>query len=165
MGGQSNRHAFSRLWRNLLPGIKRKVPDVRLLMVGANPPESITRLHDGRDVVVTGYVDDVRPHLAQAKVGIVPLDVAGGFRGRTIEMMAMEVPVVGTHRALDCVELTSGVHGFVADGDGELAAAAARLLTDEPLRIAMGTAARALTVSRNSLDRTIAPLSDRYLAL
>jgi len=165
MGGQGNINAFFRLWRGIFPGIKRIVPDARLLVVGANSPDSIQRLHDGRDVVVTGFVDDVRGHLGQAKVAIIPLEVAGGFRGRAGEMMAMEIPVVGTHRALDSVELTPGVHGFITDSDAEMASHAARLLTDDRLRMRMGGECRALTVARYSIDATIGTLSDYYSGL
>jgi len=165
MGSLSNRHAFVRLWRDIFPGIRQAVPGARLLVVGANPPESIRRLHDGRNVIVTGYVDDVRPQLARAKVAVIPLEVAGGFRGRAVEMMAMEIPVIGTPRALDCVELTTGVDGIVTDSDAEMAAAAAALLTDDARRRAMGAAARALVTARYSLDATVGVLSEYYRAL
>jgi glycosyltransferase involved in cell wall biosynthesis len=165
MGARGNGDAFGRLWRDIFPRIKRAVPGARLLVVGANPPESIRRLHDGRDVVVTGYVDDVRPCLAQAKVAVIPLEVATGFRGRVVELLAMEIPLVGTHRALDCVQMEDGVHGFVTDSDVEMADRAARLLVDDGARKAMGARCRALAVARYSTEATIGKLSRFYLDL
>jgi glycosyltransferase involved in cell wall biosynthesis len=165
MGGRSNIDAFFRLWQDIFPSIKRAVPRARLLVVGANPPDSIRRLDDGREVTVTGFVEDVRDHLARAKVAVIPLEVAAGFRGRVVELMAMEIPLIGTHRALDCVQMQPGVHGFVTDSDAEMADHAARLLLDDDARVAMGARCRALAMARYSIDATIGKLSDYYLEL
>ena len=99
------------------------------------------------------------------KVAVIPLEVAAGFRGRVVELMAMEIPVLGTHRALDCVQMEPGVHGFVTDSDVEMADHAARLLLDDDARAAMGAECRALAMARYSIDATIGKLSDYYLDL
>jgi glycosyltransferase involved in cell wall biosynthesis len=96
-------------------------------------------------------------------VAVIPLEVATGFRGRVVELMAMEIPLVGTHRALDCVQLEEGVHGFATDSDAEMAEHAARLLIDDGTRQAMGSRCRALAAARYSIEATIGALSRRYL--
>ena len=52
---------------------------------------------------------------------ILPMSIAGGFRTRVVEVMAMGVPVIGTHNALDCLEMENGIHGFITDNDSEMA--------------------------------------------
>ncbi|MES2352836.1 MAG: glycosyltransferase family 4 protein [Pseudomonadota bacterium] len=165
MGGQENIDAFFRLWRGIFPRIKQMVPDAKLLVLGANPPQSIKSLHNGQEVIVTGFVDDVRGYLSRAKVAVIPLNVAAGFRGRSVDVMAMEVPVVGTHRALDCVQIKNGVHGYIADSDAEMAHHAAQLLMNDTLRLQMGRECREFVMDKYSLDATIGKLSDYYLAL
>jgi glycosyltransferase involved in cell wall biosynthesis len=162
MGGNENIAAFSRFWDHIWPLITREVPSARLLVVGANPPEFIRRLHDGRTVTVTGFVDDVRPHLSRAKASVIPLDVAAGFRSRTVELMAMGIPVVGTHKALDCVEITHGRHGFVTDSNLEMARHTVQLLVGDELRKRMSEACREFTVARYSIEATIGKLSSYY---
>src|SRR5262249_47253128 len=57
LGGHNNVQAFFRMWRAIFPLIRQRVPGARLLVVGANPPDSIRRLHDGHGVIVTGFVE------------------------------------------------------------------------------------------------------------
>jgi|GEM_PF-2286535 len=165
MGGQENIDGFFRLWNQIMPLLKRRVPNVKLLVVGANPPETIKALHNGEDVVVTGFVDDVRAYLSRAKVALIPLDVAAGFRGRAVEIMSMEVPVVGTHRALDCLQIQHGVHGFISDSNADMAEYAADLLLDDKWSADMGASARRLVADRYSIEGTIGKLSEYYLLL
>lgn len=165
MGGNENIDAFFRFWVRIWPTIRAAVPDARLLVVGANPPDAIKRLHNGKVVTVTGFVEDVRPYLSQAKVTVIPLDVAAGFRSRTVEVMAMGVPVVGTHRALDNIEMEHGRQGFISDDDTEMAVHTAKLLLDDTLRQHMSKECRTFVAERYSIEATIGKLSTFYTDL
>jgi glycosyltransferase involved in cell wall biosynthesis len=165
MGGAHNIEAFFRFWNRIFPAIRSRVPEAKLLVVGANPPESIQRLHNGRNVIVTGFVEDVRDYLSQAKVAVVPLQVAAGFRSRTVEVLAMRVPIVGTHMALDSIQMEHGKQGYISDVDEEMAAYAATLLVDDVLQARIADACRQFALVNYSIDATIGKLSDYYLAL
>ena len=165
MGGEQNIHAFFRFWKGIFPAIKAAVPGVRLYIVGANPPEQIRRLADGERVVVTGFVDDVRPYIARCAVCVIPLDVAAGFRSRTVEVMGMGVPVIGTHMALDSVGLAHGSQGFIADDDAGMAEHAVHLLLDAELNCAIGREGRRFVEQRYSIEATIGRLSRFYQQL
>ena len=47
-------------------------------------------------VVVTGYVDDIRPYVRKAAVYVVPLRVGGGTRLKVLDAMAMGKAMVST---------------------------------------------------------------------
>ena len=94
MGGDQNIIAFKRFWNNIYPEIKKQIPKVKLLVLGANPPDWIKAL-ENEDVEITGYVDDVKPYINSCDVCILPLTIGSGFRGRVLEVMALGVPVVG----------------------------------------------------------------------
>ncbi len=165
MGSQQNQHAFWRLWNRVLPLIKERIPGVKLLVVGANPPENIRRLDDGETVRVTGFVDDPREYLAKANVLVLPLETGGGFRGRIVEVMAMGLPVVGTHNALDSVHMTHGEHGFITDDDKEMADTAVRLMQDDELRNRVSSRALDFVKENYSLEETVGKLSKFYAAI
>jgi polysaccharide biosynthesis protein PslH len=165
MGGRENIDGFFRLYHKIFPSIRAKNPNAKLIVVGANPPESITRLADGNTVRVTGFVDDVRPYLSEAKLMMIPLDVAAGFRSRVVDVMAMGIPVIGTHKALDCLEMENGTHGFIDDTDGVMATHAIKLLSDERLRLQMSESCIQLATNRYSNQATFGLLSDFYARL
>ena len=165
MGGQENIDAFFRLWHKIFPLIKEKLPNAKILVVGANPPESIWRLVDNKNLSVTGFVDDVRPYLATANVMLLPLDVAAGFRSRVVDVMAMGIPVVGTHKALDCLDMQSSTHGYIADSDEAMASHAITLLANPELRARISDNCVRLATDKYSIDATFGALSDYYSRL
>src|ERR1700752_1844324 len=58
-----NEDAIRYFMREIMPLIKKKVPDATLTVVGRNPPSSLVDLSkEDRSLVITGRVDDVRPY-------------------------------------------------------------------------------------------------------
>lgn len=164
MGGQENIDAFFRFYQNILPLVKKKIADVKVIVVGANPPESVKSLATDK-LIVTGFVEDVRHYVGKAKVMVIPLDIAGGFRSRTVDVMAMGVPVVGTHNALDNVELIHGKHGFISDSDEKMAEFVILLLTNDELQLSMNEECKKFAAEKYSIEATYGKLSDYYLNL
>ncbi len=159
MGSKQNVSSFFRLWKNILPLIKREISDIKLLVVGANPPQEICQLHDNKNVIVTGFIEDIREYLGKAMVMVIPMEIGSGFRGRVIEVMAMGVPVVGTPNALNSIEMEDGTHGFIHESDTEIAQSVVRLLTDSKLRAYMSCECKKLVSEKYSFDATFSRLS------
>ena len=131
---KQNTKAFFRLYNNIYPLVKNKIPEVQLLVLGANPPKDIIKLNNNNNIKVTGFVSDIREFISSANIFILPLELGAGFRTRVIEVMAMGIPVIGTHNAIDSIELVYGIHGFITENDVEIANYAIELLTDSELR-------------------------------
>ena len=79
--------------------------------------------------------------------------------------MAMGIPVVGTHRALDCVGMQSGTHGFIEDSDEDMAAQAVNLMTNAELRTNLSDNCVKFAMERYSIDATFGKLSEYYFNL
>ena len=153
LGNPMNIDAVDFLVHDILPRIVRRLPDVRLTLLGASPSPEMRRLahHDAR-IRVTGFVEDVRPFLARAGVVICPLRFAYGIRGRLLEVLSLGVPVVATPLAVDGMGLSdaAGVER-AADASG-LADAVVRLLEDPAAR-----ARRAVHRQQHRLHRPSLP--------
>jgi glycosyltransferase involved in cell wall biosynthesis len=81
----------------ILPLIRRRLPECSLTITGRNPTAEILRLAEGDPRIrVTGTVPDVRPYLWESAVSIVPLRIGGGTRLKIYEAMAARIPVVST---------------------------------------------------------------------
>lgn len=138
-----NVEALTFFLREVMPLVRRSHPTVQLRIVGAMPPPAIMRLA-GPDVVVTGFVDDVRPHLARASVVIAPLRIGGGTRLKILEAMAMARPVVSTTLGAEGLAVTHGRELLVGDGPEGFAAQVRRVLDDDDLARDLGAAGRRL---------------------
>ncbi|UCH92180.1 MAG: glycosyltransferase [Candidatus Aminicenantes bacterium] len=163
MGSEQNIKAFFRLYDHILPKIKSKIPGTELIVLGAYPPGKIRELHNGKDIFVTGFVKDTREWIAKASLMILPMEIAGGFRTRVVEVMAMGVPVIGTHNALDCLEMDNGMHGFVTDSNEEMANYAVKLLNDFEFRNQMASKCKKFVTEKYSIEATYGKLSKYFL--
>jgi sugar transferase (PEP-CTERM/EpsH1 system associated) len=132
----------------VLPLIRREEPGVTLTIVGRTPTPAVARLAQQHGVVVTGRVDDVRPHMANAAVYVVPLRIGGGTRLKIFEAMSMGKAVVSTSIGAEGLPVTDGAHLALADEPRTFADTVVRLLRDVEQRRSLETAARALVVER-----------------
>ena len=121
------------------PAVREAVPDARLTIVGSDPPDTVRALA-GDAVEVTGWVTEVAPYLAAARVSIAPLRFGAGVKGKIAEALGHGLPVVTTSIGVEGMALTDGANVLVADDDAAFAAAVARLHTDQKLweRLAAG---------------------------
>jgi glycosyltransferase involved in cell wall biosynthesis len=112
----------------------------------------------GPRIEVTGLVDDLRPHLAEAAVAIVPLRVGGGTRLKILEAMAMGKAVVSTTLGAEGIAHRPGENILLADSPADFAAAVGRVLDDPSLAARLGAAGRDLVASTYSWDAAGATL-------
>jgi glycosyltransferase involved in cell wall biosynthesis len=125
----------------ILPKIAREVPDVRLQIVGQNPPASIRAL-EGKHVEVLGFVDDPCPLLDRAAAMVVPLQIGGGTRFKIVEGMAMSMPIVSTTIGAEGLDVEQERHLLIADDPEIFARQTIRVLKDPELGRQLGFRAR-----------------------
>ncbi len=138
---------------DIYPLIQAVLPDVKLSIVGKNPPETLVRASAALPSVrITGTVDDVRPYVADAAVFIVPLRFGGGTRLKILEAFAMGRPVVSTSLGCEGIEGQNGKHLIIADTPQQFSDAVIRLLSNEGLRNELSSNARRLAEEIYSWD-------------
>lgn len=133
----------------LLPQIRRDVPDARFWIVGMNPAPAVQALA-GEGVTVTGTVPDVRPYIAHADVVVAPLRIARGIQNKVLEAMAMARPVVVSVEAAAGLAARPGQDCEIAHGAGETVQTTVSLLANPVRSSQMGLDARICVVGRYS---------------
>jgi sugar transferase (PEP-CTERM/EpsH1 system associated) len=91
------------------PGVKREIPSAEFWIVGSKPTKEVRALESLDGVVVTGFVEDVRPYLRHSHVVVVPLQLARGVQNKVLEALSMDLPVLATPPAL------RGLDGSIPD--------------------------------------------------
>ncbi len=125
----------------ILPIVKRQVPQVRVVLVGRDPAPEVKALAS-ENVQVTGFVDDVRPYLDSATIFVCPMRKGAGIKNKLLQAWSMGKPVVASATATGGLEVREGENILVRNGADAIAAAIVELLRDPKRRKAMGTAAR-----------------------
>jgi glycosyltransferase involved in cell wall biosynthesis len=128
--------------REVLPKVRASRPNVRLEVVGLNPPPEVTELGRLPRVHITGFVSDIRPKLWEATMCIVPLRVGGGTRLKVLEALAAGCPVVSTTLGAEGLSLIDGEHLVIADTPEEFAQRTVILLESSDLRHGLAEAGR-----------------------
>jgi len=133
--------------RDIWPRIAASHPEARCKIVGPSPPPSLLRLAGPR-VELTGFVPDLRPHLAAAAVVVVPLRLGGGTRLKIVEAMAMAKAVVSTSLGAEGIEAVPGRDLLLEDEPTAFAEAVGRLLAEPDLAAGIGESARQLATEK-----------------
>ena len=141
----SEQTQYGALWflRNVWPLVRRRDPEVKLYLVGRDPSPAMNHIA-GRDprIVVTGRVEDLRPYLARAKVYACPALSGSGVRGKVLEAMAMQLPVVSTLVGSEGIPIAQGNNGYLADNPAIMADLLYMLLHDPVQAARLGGNAR-----------------------
>lgn len=127
-------NADAMLWfcAEIMPRLRRRVPDATLRIVGNMPPVEITDLACGH-VEVTGYVPETAPYLGSSMVSVCPLRFGAGLKGKIGEAMVHGLPVVSTAVGTQGMQPLVGEEILVADSPEEFASAIAKLIEDAAL--------------------------------
>ncbi|MCW2524522.1 MAG: glycosyl transferase family 2 [Frankiales bacterium] len=137
-----NRDAAIWLATEIMPLVREQIPDALLHIVGSHPTEEILALA-GPGVKVHGFVTDLAPIYAQARVATAPLRFGAGVKGKIGESVSNSVPTVGTAMAVEGMHLVADEDVLVAESAEDFAKQVLRLLTDDELWYQLSESAKA----------------------
>lgn len=103
----------------VFPRLLADMPELKFYIVGGNPSKRVRRLAVQPGVVVTGRVDDIRPWIRHAVAAVAPMRVARGIQNKVLEAMAMEKPVLVSHKGLEGINASHGEQLLLADTPSE----------------------------------------------
>ena len=151
MNYEPNADAAVRFARRVWPNIRKAHPTATFDVIGRWPMASVRRIR-GEGVNVVGEVDDIVKACDGARLGVIPLFAGSGLKNKTIELMAMGLPVVATAQGCEGIEATEADGLFRGRSDSDLAQLTNRLLFDRDLAVAAGRAARAYVETQFTWD-------------
>lgn len=127
-----NRDAIQFFCAEIFPIILRKLPDVKLYIVGNNPPEEIKALSSNQ-IKVTGYVSDLSPYFKKSRISVNPLRYGAGMKGKIGEALSWGLPVVTTSIGAEGMDLVDGEEALIADSPEEFSQKVIQLYQDPNL--------------------------------
>jgi O-antigen biosynthesis protein len=139
----------------ILPLIRRRVPDATLTIVGNKPRDAVQALACDH-VVVTGYVPDVEPYLVASSVSVCPLRFGAGLKGKIGEAMIYGLPVVTTSIGTQGMKPRLGEDIMVGDTPEEFAQCVVQLLEQPELRRRLSRNGRDLVIRNYAFEAVAA---------
>lgn len=146
-----NRAATMYFIRKVWPLVRDALPNAQLIIAGKNPTQEMRKIAESEpNIKVTGFVDDIRPHLERAEVYVCPIQDGGGTRLKILDAMAMGKAVVSTSIACEGIDVTPDKNILIADTPEEFFYQIKRVFYNQDLRIALGRHARDLMIEKYS---------------
>lgn len=118
--------------KEIFPSIKKQLPEIKFYIVGNNPSEKIKALQSD-DIIVTGWVADVKKYLDKCRIEVVPLRFGAGNKGKVGEALSNGLPIVTTTIGAEGMGIENKKHAFVSDDSKQFAEYVVELYNSEEL--------------------------------
>ena len=115
-----------------MPLVWEQLPDVRLTLLGSNPPPSLRSLTSER-IVAPGYIEDVGPYFRAARLFVAPIRYGAGINGKIGQALGFGLPIVTTPVGAKGFGLTHGSTAMVVEDAKDFAEATVALYNDRAL--------------------------------
>lgn len=178
----ANEMAFIYFVDKIWPEIKKEIPQAKLFVVGNEPGPKVKK-YGSSDVIITGFVPDLRLYLSKANVVVAPIVAGGGIQNKILEAMAMAKPVVTTSKAAEgikgLIQVTSHTcppwrespvtshqpNIWIEDMPNKFASAVISILKDTKFAENLGTKARLFVEQHYNWDEKAKRLLEIYKEL
>jgi sugar transferase (PEP-CTERM/EpsH1 system associated) len=150
------------LFKEIMPHVWAERPDVKLTVVGKDPPRELLALSDHPGVRVTGSVPDLRPYLQHATVAVAPITYGAGIQNKVLEAMACATPVVASPQAVSALQIRSGKDILVVEEPQAFAQQVLVLLSNPDRQRQLGEAGRQFVERNHSWAAVAAQLEQIY---
>jgi glycosyltransferase involved in cell wall biosynthesis len=129
----------------VFPLVLQEVSTAQLIITGDHADLPLPAMHN---IILAGYVDDIKSLIASSTVALAPLWSGGGTRLKILEAMALGTPVVATSKGAEGLDAQPGTHLFIADEPETFAEAVVQILCDKELRQRLALSGNELVRSR-----------------
>lgn len=161
MSYKPNIVAAKYLIREIMPIVWKKMPKAKVVLAGSNPTKELQALSN-ENVIVTGWVDDMRDYYAQSRIFIAPMQIGSGLQNKLLEAMAMSLPCITTPIAFAAIDCKENEDILVADNSKDLADNVVALLTDEVLYSSIAKNGNAFVQNHFSWQQSTAKLENIF---
>lgn len=125
----ANELMVNRIVNEILPIVKQRFPNIKLILAGANPTKSILNLKS-EEIEVYSNVPEIVPYLHNAAVYVHPHYGGSGIQNKLLEAMCAGCPVVTTTTGNQGIEATDGKEILISDSSEGIAEKVISLLSD-----------------------------------
>ncbi len=156
--------AALRLIQSIYPNIQERFPELRLIIVGDQPPSELKQL-GSKNVTITGRVPDLTPFFNSCALFVAPILSGGGMRVKILDALAAGKAIVASPLAVEGLDLTNGAQIVLAESDQEFVNQIDRLLNHPAKRLALAEQARAWACKRLNWSTSIETHEALYRSL
>ena len=138
--------------REVMPGLRQRLPGVRFLIYGSLAEERLADLETAEDVVIRGWVREVAEVYQTCRVFVSPLRSGAGIKGKVLGALAHGVPCVLSPVAAEGTGIRDGLEARIVDAPDAWVEAICSLYRDDAQWRALSAHGQALVRSQYSFE-------------
>lgn len=159
-----NVHAALWFLEKVWPRVKATFPGVKIYLVGRNPSPELKRFKEDSRIIITGFVEDVRPYFDRATIYVCPMLSGTGIKNKLLEAMAMGKAIIASSMSLQGIsDVIDRNCLLIADTPSSFSEKIIELLKNRNYRNQLGIRAREFVVNRYSWKSSANVLEQTYL--
>lgn len=136
MNWKPNIDAKNRLINSIFPKIQLQNPEIKLHIAGSFSDDLKTI--NQKNINFHGFVDDKVNFMKNSGILVVPLTSGSGIKIKILEAMSYGIPVIGTKKAFEGINITNNKEVIIAETDEEFAEEVILLINDANKRNEIG---------------------------
>ena len=144
----------------IFPIIRKKINNVRFVIVGSKPTSEVLSLESIKGVTVTGFVEDVRPYILHADLAVAPMRIARGIQNKVLEAMSMGKIVIASPQGFEGIKAKPGVDLLLCNDGQDWISQVAEVILDPD--DSMGISARSCVLTNYSWHSNITKLASCF---
>lgn len=106
-----NYDAIKAIAEKILPELRKKGINVKVLAVGSFPPKDIK----AKGIIFSGCVKNLPDYIAAGDICVVPIEAGGGIRMKILEYFAAKKPVISTPKGIEGLPVKNGKEAIVVN--------------------------------------------------
>jgi glycosyltransferase involved in cell wall biosynthesis len=124
-----NGDAVDYFLEEIFPLLREKIPQIKISFIGNFPTSKLLKYSKNyKNLIVHGFVDDIRPQMMEAAVFFAPIRIGSGTKLKVLNAMALEKAVITTTIGAEGIDAAPGIDLMIADTPQDFAAKTIYLL-------------------------------------
>lgn len=132
--------------------LSEKLPPNCVLFIVGSVGNSLQEAHVPDKIVVTGYVEDVKPYFQVADIALNPITIGGGSNIKMFEYMASGLPVITTPLGARGITGVKNYENIIISEPKKFLENLRELIENQELRESIGRRARELAIRKYSWE-------------
>lgn len=114
--------------KKVFPHIKQSVPEVKLIIAGANPSDEVIALGEDEDIIIIPNYASMSQVYSLSDIVILPLLSGGGVKGKLLEAASFGKIIVSTDHGIEGTDFRHMEQVIVANSEEEFSDACVSIL-------------------------------------
>ena len=162
MGYYPNVQAAKFIVKEILPRLQKKYPNIKILIAGARPTAEVKQL-ENKNVIITGWVEDIRDAYASIKLFVAPIFWGRGQQNKILEAMSMGIPCITTSQVNNAIGAEEGNTILLANSSESWVKQISLLLENDDLQNQFSKKGRIFIKDKFSWEYSVNKLEQIFL--